>query len=77
MKMINTAALNRLRSEYPVGSRVELLKMTDMQAPPVGTFGTVYGIDDTGSILVRWDSGSMLSVVLEAGDHIRKVGNTK
>ena len=53
----------RLRKQYPKGARVELLKMDDPQAPPIGTRGTVRGVDDAGSIMVRWDTGSGLSVV--------------
>ena len=53
----------RLRREYPVGCRVELLQMEDVQAPPIGTKGTVRGVDDIGSIMVSWDTGSSLSVV--------------
>jgi hypothetical protein len=52
-----------LRREYPAGTRVELVKMDDLQAPPVGTKGTVTGVDDTGSIMVDWDNGSGLNVV--------------
>ena len=37
--------------------------MDDPQAPPVGTEGTVTGVDDTGSLLVDWDNGSGLNVV--------------
>ena len=29
--------IERLREDFPVGCRVELLKMDDDQAPPVGT----------------------------------------
>jgi hypothetical protein len=36
--------------------------MDDVQAPPVGTRGTVRGVDDIGSIMVNWDNGSGLSV---------------
>ena len=35
--------------------------MDDPQAPPVGTKGTVRGVDDIGSIMVAWDNGSGLS----------------
>ena len=37
--------------------------MDDVQAPPTGTKGTVRGVDDTGSVMVRWDNGSGLNVV--------------
>lgn len=52
-----------LKKEFPVGSRVELIKMDDKQAPPIGTKGTVLGVDDIGSIMVAWDSGSSLNVI--------------
>ena len=55
--------LEALRKEYPIGSRVELVRMDDAQAPPIGTKGTVKGVDDIGSIMVAWDTGSSLSVV--------------
>ena len=54
--------LTMLREQYPAGCRVELLRMEDIQAPPIGTKGTVIGVDDIGSIMVRWDNGSGLSV---------------
>ena len=38
-----------LRKHYPVGCRVELVRMDDPQAPPIGTKGTVRGVDDIGS----------------------------
>lgn len=53
------------KSAYPVGCRVQLEDMDDPQAPPIGTQGTVIGVDDIGSILVRWDNGSSLSVTTE------------
>lgn len=52
-----------IRKRYPVGCRVRLVKMDDVQAPPIGTLGTVYDVDDTGSSLVNWDDGSGLNVV--------------
>ena len=60
MRMISPAAL---RSQYTPGTRVELLQMEDIQAPPVGTKGTVIGVDDTCSLMVRWDNGSGLNVL--------------
>ena len=55
--------VERVRRQYPSGTRVELVRMDDIQAPPIGTLGTVLGVDDTGSLLMRWDNGSGLNVV--------------
>lgn len=60
MKKEIVQALRRL---YPKGTRVKLVKMDDPQAPPMGTRGTVIGVDDIGSIMVRWDNGSSLNVI--------------
>ena len=51
-----------IREHFPAGTRVELMKMDDLQAPPIGTCGTVQGVDDIGSIMVVWDNGSSLAV---------------
>lgn len=64
--------VERVRREYPVGMRVELVRMDDVQAPPIGTKGTVVGVDDTASIMVRWDNGSGLHVVY-GEDRCRKI----
>ena len=61
-----------IRREYPAGTRVELIRMDDAQAPPIGTKGTVKGVDDTGSLLMRWDNGSSLNVVY-GEDLVRKL----
>lgn len=63
MKFPSKETVERVRSQYPAGTRVELVQMDDVQAPPVGTKGTVWGVDDTASIMVRWDNGSGLHVV--------------
>ena len=36
--------IEMLRTEYPNGTRVRLIKMDDVQAPPIGTEGTVVGL---------------------------------
>ena len=64
--------VDRIRNYHPAGCRVELVKMDDVQAPPIGTKGTVIGCDDIGSIMVKWDNGSSLSVVL-GEDFCRKI----
>ena len=46
--------------------------MDDVQAPPVGTVGIVQGVDDLGSLLVRWENGSSLSVI-DGVDRVKKI----
>ena len=41
MRFPSKETVERIRKEYPVGTRVELVRMEDPQAPPVGTKGTV------------------------------------
>ncbi len=55
--------VERIRKQYPAGCRIELVRMDDVQAPPIGTKGFVTGVDDTGSIMVHWDNGSSLNVI--------------
>lgn len=64
-----------VRSQYPQGTRVQLLQMDDVQAPPIGTMGTVKGVDDMKTIHVAWDNGSSLGVVYGV-DRCIKVGDT-
>lgn len=63
MRIVTPEILASLREQFPHGARVELLQMDDPQAPSVGARGTVQGVDDTGSIMVTWDSGSSLHVL--------------
>ena len=74
MRFPSKAVVEVLRHQYPVGTRVELVRMDDPQAPPIGTKGTVKGVDDIGSIMVAWDNGCGLSVAYGA-DICRKVGD--
>ena len=63
-----------VRKEYPVGTLVELVSMSDSQAPQVGTKGTVVYVDDIATIHIDWDNGSSLGVVY-GEDSCRKVKN--
>ena len=58
----SSLAVRRLREKFPNGTRIELERMADAQAPPVGTKGTVFFVDDIGTIHVRWDTGSTLGL---------------
>ena len=74
MRFPNKETVERIRRMYPAGTRVELTFMDDPQAPPVGTKGTVLGVDDTGSLLMEWDNGSGLNVVY-GEDRVAKAGD--
>lgn len=71
MKFPSREIVERIRREYPAGTRVELVQMDDAQAPPMGTRGTVTGVDDTASVMVDWDNGSHLHVIF-GEDSIRQ-----
>lgn len=72
MRFPSKKIVDLVRKQYPNGTRVELLKMDDAQAPPLGTKGTVTGVDDTASILVKWDNGGSLNVIY-GEDLVKKV----
>ena len=72
MKFPSLRQVEEMRMRYPKGTRIELEKMDDVQAPPIGTKGTVLCVDDTGSIMVSWDNGSHLNVIY-GEDQVRKI----
>ena len=72
MRMITKEQLHARRSRYPAGTRVDIIQRDQVQAPPIGTKGTVTGVDDTGSLMVNWDNGSGLNVIYGI-DRVRKV----
>lgn len=73
MNFISKSQLERLKKEYPTGTRVELVNMNDAYTKLVpGDKGTVEFIDDMGTIFVRWDNGSSLGVVW-GEDEIKKI----
>ena len=63
--------VEKIRKEYPEGTRVKLIKMDDVQASPIGTLGTVIDVDDTASIMVFWDNGSSLNVIYNVDQCIK------
>ena len=76
MRFPSREVVEVLRKKYPVGTRVELVSMDDIQAPPIGTKGTVMGVDDIGSIMVFGDNGSSLSVAY-GEDSCRRVSDER
>lgn len=65
MKLPSREEVKRRKEKYKEGMRVKLEKMTDIQAPEVGTHGTITGVDDAGDIMVRWDNGSSLKLIVD------------
>lgn len=69
---IRPEVLERLRKEYPTGTRVELVQMNDpYRNMPEGLKGTVIHVDDAGGIHVAWENGSTLAAI-HGFDIIRK-----
>lgn len=64
MNILTHEELADLRSRYPMGSRVKLIRMNDpYRNLKAGSIGTVTHVDDIGTIHVAWDCGSTLGVV--------------
>jgi Domain of unknown function (DUF4314) len=66
---VMSAYLNSL-----IGKRVRLVRCTDTYTNlRPGALGTVSDVDDTGTVFVRWESGSNLGLVHDAGDRFEVV----
>ena len=66
--------VERLRREYPKGTRVELVSMNDPYNRKLkpGDQGTVEFVDSIGTIFVAWDCGSGLGVAY-GEDRVKKL----
>lgn len=60
--------IERLQKKYPAGTRVKLQHMRGESQMPTGLTGTVWHVDDMGSIHVNWDNGSTLALIPEEDD---------
>ncbi|MDD3238518.1 MAG: DUF4314 domain-containing protein [Lachnospira sp.] len=70
---ISKEIIERLKKQYPAGTRVELVSMNDTYRELVpGEKGTVLVVDDIGTIHVNWDCGSSLGIAY-GEDHCRKI----
>ena len=63
MRKVSENMVAIYRKHYPAGKRLRLEMMDDPQAPPLGTVGTVIGVDDACQIMMKWDNGSSLSLI--------------
>ena len=65
--------IERLRRQYPAGTRVALVHMDDPYTTlRPGDKGTVQWVDDAGGIQIAWDNGSTLAAIYP-DDHIRTI----
>lgn len=62
--------IEQIKKKYTKGTKIELIKMNDTQAPPTGTKGTVDYVDDIGTIHMIWETGSTLGLI-EGEDEFR------
>lgn len=59
----------RTRANRLDGRRVRLVRTNDVHTRLVpGVEGTVSFVDDLGTVHVKWDDGSSLGMIEEAGD---------
>ena len=71
-RMSRTA--NRIKAEYPKGTRILLIKMGDDDPRPIppNTRGTVSFVDDIGTVFCDFDNGRHLGLARGA-DSFRKL----
>jgi hypothetical protein len=55
--------IDNLKRKYLKGMRVRLICMKYEEPVVSGTFGTIYGIDNLGQIIMEWECGSELALV--------------
>ena len=69
--------VERVKKEYPSGTRVELIELNDPYRHfDAGLKGTVSCVDDTGTIHVEWANGCHLGIV-SGEDSCRKLDRVK
>lgn len=70
---MNDQLRERMRTNYPPGTRVQLIRMDDPYAPvPSGMRGMVTHVDDMGQLQMHWDNGQSLALIPEE-DVFRKL----
>lgn len=62
-KEYTTEEVKLIKNLYKRGTKIELIKMYDLYAPPKNTRGIVKGVDDKGQIQVDWDNESSLALM--------------
>lgn len=63
--MYQRKLVESMRAQYPPGTRVEVISLcNEEEYLRPGTKGTVVGVDDQPALLVHWDNGSSLSLLI-------------
>ena len=60
---ISPEKIGIIKSMYPHGTRIRLIKMMDTTPVRENTLGTVMFVDDIGQIHVKWDDGNSLALI--------------
>ena len=56
--------IEMVKKQYPLGTRIRLSSLcNDERDIPSGLCGTVIGVDDQPSLLMKWDNGRSLSLM--------------
>lgn len=55
--------IQQIKEKYVAGTKIELIKMYDLQAPPSNTRGFIDYVDDIGTLHIKWATGSSLGLV--------------
>ena len=76
MDKLENQRIKVIKEQYRQGERVVLVRMEDSAAPQEGTLGTVMGVDDIGTVHIKWDTGETLGAIIGI-DSIRKDGETE
>ena len=63
--------VEKMRKKYPPGTKLEVTSLCNEEDHlKPGMKGTVVGVDDQPALLVNWDNGSSLSLLI-GKDHFR------
>ena len=60
---MNQKEIEEIKNRYPKGTKIKLIEMNDVQAPPIGTTGIIDFVDDIGQIHISWNNGSSLALI--------------
>ncbi|WP_312072416.1 DUF4314 domain-containing protein [Anaerotignum propionicum] len=78
MRGFSREYIEKIKEQYPVGTRLELTSdMDDSYAPVLaGTQGEVISVDDIGTLHMQWDNGRSLGIVI-GQDHFKVLSKSQ